>query len=72
MSRRKSPVPTRRDPPVTVDMGTPHLPRPDPVSAQVSEEDAVVVSPSIIGMQVEEEVCSQFLWMHFYAITCNT
>ncbi|XP_026288024.1 transmembrane and coiled-coil domains protein 2 isoform X2 [Frankliniella occidentalis] len=59
MSRRRSPVPTRRDPPNAADMGTPHLPRPDPVSAQVSEED-VVVSPSIIGMHVEEED-SQYL-----------
>lgn len=55
MSRRRSPVPSRRDPPATADMGTPHLPRPDPVSAQVSEEDVVAASPSIIGMHVEEE-----------------
>lgn len=57
MSRRRSPVPARREPPgtATADMGTPHLPRPDPVSAQVSEEDVVAMSPSIIGMHVEEE-----------------
>lgn len=59
MSRRRSPVPARKDPGVG-DMGTPHLPRQDPVSAQVSEDDAVAVSSSIVGMHAEEEVLFLF------------